>query len=183
MRGAEAVLSRKSFISLPVLYKDRIKKSYRIPQLDVVLRRSRTKREARLLHAAKLAGVGCPTVLMVSDVGLLLSIIKGRKYKRLDRKKAFSAGMTLATLHRNGIIHGDFTPANLLFSGKKIFVIDFGLGFFSNDTEDKAVDVLTMLKSLDKKAHPAFLRGYKKYAGFESVIGRVEQIKSRARYA
>ena len=56
----------------------------------------------------------------------------------------------LAALHKADIIHGDYTPANLILEsgGRRMFVIDFGLGFISNDIEDKAVDVFTMMRAI-----------------------------------
>jgi Kae1-associated kinase Bud32 len=183
-RGAEAILSEKRLFKTRVLVKERIKKYYRLKQLDEILRSQRTRREARLLHKAKLAGVMCPTVLEVSKYRLLLSFLDGKKFKTLDRKKAFLAGKALAKLHRTHIIHGDFTPANLLFNKDNIFVIDFGLGFFSHDVEDKAVDVLTMLKSLnDASVQNAFIRGYRTYVNHKHILKRLDEIKKRVRYA
>jgi len=180
MRGAEAVLSRTTVIGIPAVKKDRIKKKYRVPELDVSLRRKRTRREARLLHRAKKAGVPCPTVLEVSDFSLFLSFIKGKR-PGMDRKNSIKAGKYLALLHSADIIHGDFTPANLIMTKDGMYVIDFGLGLFSSDVEDKAVDVLTMLKAI--KTGDAFIQGYKKYKKSKSVLRRVEEIKKRARYA
>ena len=47
-QGAEAVLIKKDF----ALIKRRIKKSYRLPQLDEKIRRQRTRRESKLLEKA-----------------------------------------------------------------------------------------------------------------------------------
>ncbi len=182
-RGAEAVVTKRKLFGKAVMLKDRIEKSYRIKALDLKLRTERTRREARLLHKAKLAGVSAPSVLEVSKYGILMNFLEGKRFKKFDKRKAFAAGSALAKLHNSGIIHGDFTPANILFDGAKINVIDFGLGFFSTDVEDKAVDVLTMLKSIDAKVHGDFIRGYKKYSGYGRVLERVEQVKSRVRYA
>ena len=104
----------------------------------------------------------------------------------MDKKNCFEAGAVLARLHSKDIIHGDYTPANLIESytesgGKKIVVIDFGLSFISNDIEDKATDVFTMLRAIDEK--DAFLAGYKSYAKAERVFERVKVIEKRVRYA
>ena len=94
------------------------------------------------------------------------------------------AGEILAVLHKAQIIHGDFTPANLIQEGRKLFVIDFGLGFFSNDIEDKAIDVYTMLKALDEKSGAAFIEGYKtENPKHKTILKRVEDVKKRVRYA
>ena len=45
-RGAEAVLYKEN----NSLIKERIKKSYRIPEIDIPLRKIRTRREAKILE-------------------------------------------------------------------------------------------------------------------------------------
>jgi Kae1-associated kinase Bud32 len=183
MRGAEAVVSNSKIIRIPVVVKDRIPKSYRIPELDARLRSERTRREARLLNKAKIIGVPCPTVLEVTQFAISMTKIKGKR-PDLEKNKsaAITAGRYLAKLHSADIIHGDYTPANLIISRDGLFVIDFGLGFNSFDVEDKAVDVLTMLKAVSKKAQDNFLKGYSTYNKSASILKRVEDVKKRARY-
>ena len=57
--GAEAVIYKQDNI-----IKDRIKKKYRIPEIDMPLRKSRTRREAKILD--KLAGLGFPAPRLIS---------------------------------------------------------------------------------------------------------------------
>ncbi|HIH22286.1 TPA: Kae1-associated serine/threonine protein kinase [Candidatus Micrarchaeota archaeon] len=190
MRGAEAVVSNSRLLGLPVVIKERIPKTYRHKTLDSKLRTERTKREARLLNKAKLVGVPCPTVLEVTEFKIVMTKIRGKRADLIKNKNsAKTAGKYLAQLHTSNIIHGDYTPANLITestkSGKpsKLFVIDFGLGFFSEDVEDKAIDVLTMLKSIPESVHKSFISGYSKYKNAKSVLVRVEEVKKRVRYA
>jgi len=214
MKGAEAVVSNSKLLGLPVVIKDRIPKSYRNKTLDSKLRTERTKREARLLNKAKIAGVPCPTVLEVTKFGITMTKIRGKRADLINKKflrkflgignengssnlqyknkksmnLAKLAGKYLAQLHASDIIHGDYTPANLIVSSGKssgLFVIDFGLGFISFDIEDKAIDVLTMLKAIpeSEQAQKAFLAGYSKYEKAKSVLARVEEVKKRARYS
>jgi TP53 regulating kinase-like protein len=183
MRGAEAVISRSSCIGRDVVVKERIAKKYRIAGLDARLRRERTRAEARLLHRAKLAGVDCPVVLEVGDFSITMDYLHG-SHPEMKAGECVRAGQMLASLHSAGIIHGDFTPVNLMKSKGRLFVIDFGLGFFSNDIEDKAIDVYTMLKALDAKAGNAFIKGYKaRNPKHGTVLRRVEEVKKRVRYA
>lgn len=182
MRGAEAVVSRGNFIGREVVVKDRISKKYRIKSLDEKLRRSRTKVEARLLHRAKTADVKCPVVMKVDDFTITMTFIEGKR-PGMNKKESKEAGKILARLHSAGIIHGDYTPANLLKKGNELFVIDFGLGFFSDYIEDKAVDVYTMLRALDEKEKKEFLKGYKTYKKSNSVFRRLKDIEKRVRYA
>ena len=179
MRGAEAVLIPEEFLGEGMLRKDRIRKSYRIKELDERLRRERTRREARLLHKAKLAGVSAPVVYEVTEYTILITRIKGR---RLSEKPAElrEAGRMLAKLHDAGIIHGDFTPYNIIVNREGLHAIDFGLGFFSHKIEDKAVDLITMLKALKKKGE--FLRGYRRSKNYPQLMNKVKEIEKRARY-
>ena len=121
MKGAEAVVSFSKIIGIPVAVKNRIEKTYRVRQLDEKLRSERTRREARLLNKAKLAGVPCPTVLEVDSFSISMARISGKR-PDLDKNEnaAKTAGLYLAKLHSADIIHGDFTPANLILSIEKI---------------------------------------------------------------
>ena len=179
MRGAEAVLSKSSLLGKPVVIKKRIAKKYRNRRLDERLRRERTRGEARILHKAKIAGVRCPVVLEVDDFSITMTFIKGER-PGMTKKQAEEAGLMLAKLHSADIIHGDYTPANLLLD-KSMFVIDFGLGFISNDIEDKAVDVFTMLRAISKKDE--FIRGYESYEKAKTVLRRMKDVEKRIRYA
>ncbi|MCK4319226.1 Kae1-associated serine/threonine protein kinase [Candidatus Micrarchaeota archaeon] len=179
MRGAEAVLRYENFLGRKIVVKERISKGYRIKELDEKIRTERTRREARLLHKAKQAGVSAPVVYKVDKYSLYITRIYGRRLKD-DKKELKKAGEILALLHLNDIIHGDFTPNNALVSKGKIYIIDFGLGFFSKRIEDKADDIIVMLKGIENKN--AFLKGYSKYKEYSKVIRKMKEILSRARY-
>lgn len=181
MRGAEAILKKAKMLGRSILVKERIPKKYRMGELDGKLRRERTRQEARLLHRAKIAGVKCPVVLFVGEFSIWMTRIRGKRPK-MSEEECEESGKILAKLHEASVIHGDFTPANLLEDNGGIFVIDFGLGFFSSDIEDKAIDVLTMLKSI--KNAKAFLSGYGKISKeYGKIMERMEEVKRRARYA
>ncbi len=182
MRGAEAVVNRTVFLGRNAVVKDRISKKYRAKGLDEKLRQSRTRVEARILNRAKTAGVKCPTVLRVDDFSITMTFMEGKR-PVMSKEESIEAGRILAMLHSAGIIHGDYTPANLLKSGKGLSVIDFGLGFFSNYTEDQAVDVYTMLRAIGEDEKKEFLKGYRKYEKHDSVFRRLEDIQKRVRYA
>jgi TP53 regulating kinase and related kinases len=183
MRGAEAVLSPARIIGRDCLVKNRIPKAYRIAELDKRLRSERTRMEARLLHKAKLAGVRCPTVLEVTEFGIAMERLEGGR-PAMAEAECVAAGEMLALLHAADIIHGDFTPANLLAEGKTLSVIDFGLGFISNDVEDKAVDVFTMLRAIESgEGRGAFISGYSSSPKADAVLARVKDVEKRVRYA
>ena len=180
MRGAEAILHKSTLLGQPVVVKHRMEKEYRVRKLDERLRRERTRGEARLLHKAKLAGVLCPTVFEVDNFSITMSFIAGKR-PEMKKKNASEAGKMLARLHEDDIIHGDYTPANIIQDGRQLFVIDFGLGFISKDIEDKAVDVFTMLRAISEK--DAFLKGYRSYKKADAVFKRVKDVEKRVRYA
>lgn len=204
--GAEAVLLSERFLSFPALKKVRLPKAYRPAALDSQIRTGRTRVEARLLSKSKSAGVPCPHVFSVGADYILMEKLGGSTLNRLDKKKIPSwvwekAGEFLARLHGARITHGDYTPANLMWDGKKektgaragpqatrgadpghsLFVIDFGLGSISPDIEDHAVDVLTMRNSISKKEAALFLSGYKAVAG-EKTLKHMLRVEARARY-
>ncbi len=180
LRGAEAVLSKTEVIGNNAIVKRRIAKSYRLKEIDEKLRRERTRSEARLLHKAKLVGVKCPTVLQVNEFEIFMSFLDGER-PEMNSEESRIAGEILAKLHSADIIHGDYTPANLIENSDGIYIIDFGLGFISTDIEDKAVDVFTMLRAISEK--DAFIAGYKTYSKAEPVLKRVAKVEKRVRYA
>lgn len=189
LEGAEAVLSPLMFAGIPALRKERQAKPYRPEALDKRIRISRTRVEARLLQKAKQAGVPCPPLLAAGKNFIVIGKLNGTTLNRI-REGAVSpaiwrkAGQYLARLHGAKIIHGDYTPANLMLDHSSLAVIDFGLGAISHDDEDCAVDVVTMKKALPKKAAGAFLDGYAKEGGADAkrVMRLAGKIESRARY-
>jgi Kae1-associated kinase Bud32 len=186
LKGAEAVVERMMMIGKKAVRKSRIPKAYRVSVLDRKLRAERTRVEARLLNRAKMAGVSCPTVLSVEEFEIIMTFIEGKRPK-MGSGEAQEAGNILAKLHNEDIIHGDFTPANLIVNKKGMHVIDFGLGFVSNDIEDKAVDVFTMQRALGesgaKGAKEAFVKGYGDYPKSGKVLERLKEVEKRVRYA
>lgn len=192
-KGAEAEIFKASMLGKKVAIKDRIKKKYRIREIDFSLRKNRTRVEARLLVEAKKAGVLCPIVYSVGEFELAMEFIDGILLRNaranIMARKLFEAGVALAKLHRAGIVHGDYTPANIILKkrnkGKnEVCIIDFGLGGFSRDDEDMAMDLLVMKKSLtDEKMLRAFLAGYaREWEGAARVLARLKEVEKRGRY-
>ena len=138
-KGAEAELKRDG----DTVVKERIKKGYRILELDDKLRKRRTALEARLLREARRAGVLTPQVLEEEKTSLKMEFIDGQKVKDVLDKNCISiskeVGRNVALLHSYDIIHGDLTTSNMLLKDGKLYLIDFGLGFISKREEDKAV--------------------------------------------
>jgi Kae1-associated kinase Bud32 len=199
-RGAESVIYLDKFEGKEVIVKERIKKNYRIDQIDNKLRKIRTKKEVRLLTEARKVGVPTPQILYVDDVNykIIMENIVGQRIKELlytaDKKTiskiCFEIGKLVGKLHSSGIVHGDLTTSNMILKNDQIFFIDFGLGEFSKRIEDQGVDLNLLYEAL-KSTHFKILKlcwenivkGYKKeYKNAEQVLKKIEEIEKRARY-
>ncbi len=200
-RGAEAVLYMEKMDGQEALVKERIKKSYRLPEIDSELRLQRTRREARLLSEARRCGVVTPKVFSVDEKGckIIMEFIAGKRLKELFNEAsekeaadiAKKTGGQIALLHSGGIVHGDLTTSNMFLSEWKIYFIDFGLGEVSQRIEDFATD-LSVLKEAIKSTHfrrldvlwKSIEKGYKSAnPNAESVFRRMKAIEKRGRYS
>jgi N6-L-threonylcarbamoyladenine synthase/protein kinase Bud32 len=185
-KGAEAVLSLHG----GKLTKERVKKAYRIPELDEKIRKGRTTREPRLLASARAAGVMTPVVFDVlpSEYKIVMDYVEGDPlYKVIDGSPdlANEMGLLVRRLHDQNIIHGDLTTSNIIVHGKRLVFIDFGLGGVSSRAEDKATDLLLLKKALNANHPKKFeelwgrvLEGY----GDSEVLKRLEVAEQRGRY-
>ena len=190
-QGAEASI----FEEKNLVIKKRIPKKYRIKQLDDKLRKQRTRTESKLLEkASKIINV--PKLLKTSVDTLILEKIKGKKLASNLEKLNYQSickqiGTSLAKLHDNDLIHGDLTTSNMIYNdkNKKIYFIDFGLGFHSSRIEDKAVDLHLIKEALEakhptiyEKAFKAILEGYKSSKNYKETITRLQKVETRGRY-
>jgi len=172
---------------MPSVEKFRVEKKYRAQELDGKIRGERTKREARLLSRAKEAGVLCPVVYQVGEFFIRMKFLEGKmlhhelRERKITSKEIADAAGILVALHSVDVVHGDYTPANLMLTPGGMAVIDFGLGAISNDVEDKATDIVMMKKALGEKG-ALFVSAYEKKGGRPPIVKMVSQIESRARY-
>ncbi|MEM0120454.1 MAG: Kae1-associated kinase Bud32 [Thermoprotei archaeon] len=196
--GAEAYIYLVNFFGQKAILKYRKPKSYRNTTLDVKIRSERTLLEAKLIGRACLAGVNTPALFAVSrsNATILMEYINGVNLLGVDDKTLLTHVSTVASsmgvLHKNGIIHGDPTLANIIVSNNDVFFVDFGLGNFSYDIEQRAVDVNLFLKicqalkpSVYNDILGKFKEGYFEAIGQkqgEQVLERVKQIRMRGRY-
>jgi len=200
-RGAEAILYIDFFEGKKVLVKERIKKSYRIEELDRELRKERTRKEAKLLNEARKIGVLTPQIFFVDEENfrIYMEFIEGKVLKEflneMNREEiekiSQQIGESIARLHSFDIIHGDLTTSNMILREGKVYFIDFGLGFFSKRIEDKGVDLNLLREAISSTHFPLFnliweniLIGYKRVCkDGEKIIKRADEIEKRARYA
>ena len=208
-KGAEADLYLEDFSRVlhpagagQVIIKHRISKRYRVPQLDLQLRESRTALEAKLFADAKIAGVPTPTIFEIDRVGmrLVMEFIDGEQVKLIlnrlrpakRRKLCRLIGRQIARLHKAGIVHGDLTTSNMILSPRgRVYFVDFGLGEYNPSLEARGVDLHLLRRALQSthfkvadEAYRAIIAGYKHEfgKGASEVIERAEEIERRGRY-
>lgn len=189
--GAEAKIHYKD----GTVIKERIQKLYRHESIDHVIRRTSTRREAKLLQKAA-NHIPVPEVFESCDKKMIIKMefIEGKKLRdameEVNKKKIFTkVGKKIAKLHNEQIIHGDLTTSNILIQDK-VYFIDFGLGFVSTKIEDKAVDLHLIKKALHSKHYKHakeciefIVEGYKKESkDFDAVMKRLEKVEKRGRY-
>ncbi len=187
-QGAEAILIKVD----NTLIKERIKKSYRIEEIDKKIRKFRTRREAKLLQTAK---INVPKVFNVDEQNMKIEMefLEGDLLKNildsLPLKKSLEIckqiGIEVSNLHSQNIIHGDLTTSNMILKDNKLYFIDFGLGFFSDKAEDKAVDIRVLKQALESKHYKNFEKyfsGFLKNYKHKDVLKRLEKVELRGRY-
>ncbi len=183
--GAESRVFVTSIFGKSAVAKLRHAKAYRIEQIDGTLRKTRTKKEARAMNKARevcgrvpaLLGVGKFTLYMEKIEGTLLKDVKNQ---RVDYGEI---GKTLAKMHDADVVHGDFTPANIIINKSGAWIIDFGLSDITDSIEDKALDLLLMKRSIDRKLYAGMESAYsKELKNSKLVLDRLADIEKRGRY-
>jgi len=194
-RGAEAVL----FLNREeCLVKKRVRKGYRIPELDRKIRRQRTKTESNLLIKAKRSGINVPGVVDAAEFEIKMEFLGDSRLQRMldsmPKKQRVllyeKIGEAVAALHQAGIMHGDLTTSNMIVKEGEVFLIDFGLAKSSKKVEDQAVDLFLLYEALKaghfsllEEAWHGVLKAYKRnYLNSNKVLSQIEKIKQRRRY-
>lgn len=182
--GAEATIYLQTIYGKEIVVKSRKPKDYRIKELDNRIRRQRTKKEAKLMKKASDSGISVPKVIAVGQTVIFMDKIDGKLLKDMiiTKSHAQSVGETLAKLHDSGIIHGDFTPANIMYDGKKIYLIDFGLSEHTSSSEEKALDILLMKRQLPPSIYSEFIKSYSAAGPSRDTLARLAEIEERGRY-
>ena len=190
-QGAESIIERDG----ERIFKKRVPKSYRHPELDTKLSLSRLRREYKVLGKIRDLGIRVPDAeLDEKNTTLILEFIDGKRLRdvlqetvAIDKMKKL--GLWIATLHNNSIIHGDLTTSNVLVDNTgELVLIDFGLSLFSDRAEDKAVDIHLLEQALESTHHEAkeelfsaFLSGYSAVDDHATILARLVIVRSRGR--
>jgi len=196
LRGAEATVT----VEGETVSKRRNPRAYRHPTLDGRLRRERTRAEARLTAGARRAGVPTP---LVRDIDLKRTQLSVQTVGDCELRAAVTAPRVrqvarhLARLHGAGLVHGDPTTRNIrvrtdvsdpeVVDAPAVFLIDFGLGYHSEDPEDHAMDLQVFRRSLTGTETDAnrFVREVEsayRETGNPAVLDCLRDIESRGRY-
>ena len=200
-QGAEAIIYLGEYQGRASIIKHRIPKSYRPTELDIKLRKFRTRREAKILRKARTT-ISCPEIFRVDDrdMEIIMEYIDGLTLKKITEEASSltmeinmlytKLGENIGKLHSIGIIHGDLTTSNIIVRDNMLFFIDFGLGFFSDSIEDKATDMHLLERAIEsthykwkKNLFDCVKKGYFLSSDVgESVFQRIEVIEKRRRY-
>jgi N6-L-threonylcarbamoyladenine synthase/protein kinase Bud32 len=194
LQGAEATVT----VDGDRVVKERNPRSYRHPTLDDRLRTERTRSEVRLTSEARRHGVPTPLVL---DVDPEAARIVFQHVGESDLRDALSestvgaVGTALARIHDAGFVHGDPTTRNVRVGSaddsenRTVFLIDFGLGYYTDEPEDHAMDLHVLAQSLAGTADDpealfaAATDAYRAESeGADAVFASLADIEGRGRY-
>jgi len=202
-KGAEASLFLEEWHGRRVVMKRRLPKRYRLPQLDEEIKSQRTIHEPQFIHRAKEAGVPTPTVYMVdvADATIIMEFIEGKQVKQIlndlsaeERNRLCRhIGNLIGRLHNSGIVHGDLTTSNMIFTPhQRVVLMDLGLSELSEELEARGVDLHLMKRALQsthyrhaKECFRAVMEGYAEAVGdaeAERVLEKIREIERRGRY-
>src|SRR5574341_514626 len=176
--GAEAVIALEG----DTIIKTRIQKRYRLKEIDEILRRERTRTEARLISEARRCGVPTPIIRDVVDFEIRMEYINGAALKNvINPQLSERTGELIGRLHTCGIVHGDLTTSNILLKDGKLFLIDFGLSYLDKTVEARGVDIHVLFQTFESthESHELLIDAFKKgYSGTFLHAGEViERVK------
>ncbi len=188
-RGAEAIIiinKKEGFV-----IKRRVEKPYRIKELDIIVRKKRNRTEAKIMEKLLNNNLQVPKIIEIKNFEIVMEFINGKTLKELNDENKLNEKIIkqmaeiVSKMHELGIVHGDLTLKNFLLSEKGLYIIDFGLSYFSHHIEDKATDLVVLkdVLTLENKKHlfDKFLTYYKQ-KNKEEILKRIKEIEERGRY-
>jgi TP53 regulating kinase and related kinases len=194
-RGAEADVYLIPWHKTMAISKLRNPKKYRNITLDNLIRVRRTIHEATMLNDVKTTGIKTPFIYFLDPkrAEIIMEYIEGENVKEiLSPEIGFEMGKYVSILHNKNIIHGDLTTSNFIKRKDELYIIDFGLSFYSQRIEDMATDI-RIIKEILSSAHiqifyqtyERFLKGYELTTNYNlnRILNVVKEIEARGRYA
>ena len=202
VKGSESFLYNGSTFGFEVVIKERRPKKYRDTKLDHMLRLQRIRIESRMILSALNNDIHVPALISVDlqsftlelekiigkNFGSFLSDSESSKENTATNNFLKEFGQMVAKLHNIEIIHGDLTPLNVLIrKDKTMFIIDFGLAFYSNEVKDKAMDLFILYGALKiysdfDSLFERFLEGYQIADDHVAVIDYFNKLTRKGRY-
>jgi len=161
--GAESEIHQ---ITKTTLKKIRLEKTYRIPEIDTKLRKSRNRREFKVLTKLYENNILVPKPYKliedkrIDEISFEFEYINGQVLKNCLTKNSLNQAFNeIIKIHKLEITHGDLTTLNMIKqkTTNKIYIIDFGLSEFTTKAEDRAVD-LNLFFNCIKNEHPNFYK-------------------------
>jgi len=197
--GAEATVTAGKWMGKPAVLKMRRPRSYRHPDLDRRLTRSRLSVEVRVLGRLQQSGFPSPSLFDcdIEESWILISRIIGRPlYKAISDGSAGtdvmeSVGALIRRLHEEGVSHGDLTTHNILIDDSgNLSLIDFGLARFTPELEHMGLDLQVLNECLTAShseldgAVDSMVKGYLDTRNNQAaeVVSRFSAIRGRVRY-
>ncbi|XP_055376253.1 EKC/KEOPS complex subunit bud32 [Condylostylus longicornis] len=173
-QGAEAKIYVGDYKGKQCLIKERFIKKYRHPDLDKQITKERMRAESKAIKRCTESGILTPEIFYVDfeDRKIFMQYFSGSLTSKQYINEYLSNGLSeseeklyklcvgigelIGKLHKNNIIHGDLTTSNFLVNPKskdnfdeyELIVIDFGLSYYSQSAEDKAVDIYVLERAL-----------------------------------
>ena len=150
IKGSESFISNSLFLGENALIKERRQKKYRNQKLDSELRLQRLRIEAKMIKSALESSIYVPVLFSIDlltnslqfekiEGNALNSFLFDEKFlsnSDLKNKFLIKFGIIVSKLHNIEVIHGDLTPLNILIDKEnKIYIIDFGLSYYSNEVK------------------------------------------------
>ena len=199
--GAEAEIYLTNFLDFKVVVKKRIPKAYRIPEVDLLIRTQRSKREVKIMALAKKLGIRTPAIIFtdVENGIIVMEYVEGNTLKGVLEDKSVEEiiklkileelGRHIGVLHKNDIVHGDLTPSNIIVKDNEIILLDFGLSEITTDKRLKATDLHVFKEALKailddfQKYFMTFTQGYlEEYEDGKNILDIEGEIEKMGRY-
>ncbi len=165
--GAEAIVTSGFWFGRPAIKKFRRARTWRHPELDFRLTKSRLTSEARTLLKLQQLDFPSPSIyhLNLNNGTLYMERIEGIPLVKnlnsdisLEQSKNIfmELGNVLRQLHLCGITHGDLTTTNIILNpDDEIVLIDYGLSQSTFEVESYGLDFHVLYECL-QATHPNF---------------------------